>query len=120
MLLSKCSESIKRLATPHKINIPVVLVADHITAEAMPFLIFAHRSGLLKKLCIEGIQYLSWNALENSLARTSIEQFENTLIDNYEKLTNAEVADLLTLHFEHSDPAHSYEHLSEFKSRLLI
>ncbi|WP_447970366.1 hypothetical protein [Nitrospira sp. M1] len=116
----QCSESIKKLATPAKINIPVILVADHITAEAMPFLLFAHRSGLLKDLGIEGIQYLSWNALENTLSGISIEQFEKTLIDNYEKLAHAEVADLLTLNFEASEPAHNYEHLAEYKKRLLI
>lgn len=116
----QCSESIKVLKNDEKITIPIVLIADHMTAESLSFQVFGYKTELFKDMQIDGIQFLSWNSIENCLSKTSVNEFENSIVDSYAQLSDATIADLLLLDFEKAESAHNYEYLTKAKDELKI
>ncbi len=115
---SQCAASILEYKQDSRPIIGIVLVADHGTAESMPFQTFAERSGLYADLGIEGVEYLSWNAVENTLSHTSIEKFEAALLKKWEDGKRMTVGDVITFEMERDAPAHHYEHLQDVEIQI--
>ena len=108
----QCSASITKYQNNHKPIIPIVLIADHITAETMPFQTFAIRSGMFDDMGTRYIEFISWNALQHGLSGSSLEKFAEKLIERKNK-DDGTVRDILTFNLDRDTPAHNYDFLKE-------
>lgn len=114
----QCAHSqIERKTVGRKV-VSIVIIADHITAEHLPFQHYASKSGLFYDLGIEAIEFISWNALENRLAQTSINEFEKTLIEKWNNPDAMTVESLMSLEMKRDTPAHSYEYLKDAENEI--
>lgn len=108
----QCGSSIKNLKNKAKPIIAIVLIASHITAEALPFQVYAARTNIFDDLGIEHIEFLSWDVLQYYLSKTSIKKFIARLLERM-KDKNITIQGIMSLDIEKDVPAHNYEHLQE-------
>lgn len=113
----QCAASVKEYGKGKKPIVPIVLIADHITAEAMPFQAYAMRSGIFGDLESGHIEFISWNYLCTVLAAISVESFEEQLIKRRDD-KSATIRDILTFKFADSSPTHRYEFLEESQNQI--
>lgn len=110
----QCAASVKNVnvGSTAKPIIAIVLVATHVTAEALPFQVFASRSNIFNDLGIEHIEFLSWDALQHGLSKSSIKKFTNKLIERMKK-KDTTIQEVMSFDLERDAPAHNYGHLKE-------
>lgn len=113
----QCAASVKDYSKGKKPIVPVILIANHITAEVMPFQAYAMRSGIFDDLGSGYIEFISWSYLCSALAVISVESFEEQLIKRRgDKGTT--IRDILTFKFADSSPTHRYEFLEESQNQI--
>ncbi len=110
---NQCSRSIRQHRRAEHPTLGIIFIAEHITAEAMPFLSLAERTGMFNDLDVAGIEILPWNSFEHTLSLTSINNFMATLKRKWLEGQRQSAGDLLTFDVERGDAAHSFEHLNE-------
>lgn len=109
----QCAASMRVYRQPSRPIIGLILMADHMTTETIPFHTLAERSGMFDDLGIECIEFLSWNALESTLSRTSVTKFTAGLLEKWKNKGQMQVGDVMSLDFDRDTPAHHYEYLRE-------
>lgn len=114
----QCASSMNNLKETDRPIFGIILIGDHAISEAIPFQIFAKISGVYDDLEIKGIDYLSWETIENTLSTTSISKFEESFVAKWESTDNPSVADILNVEQDKENKAHEYEHLQELKEEL--
>jgi hypothetical protein len=67
---------------------------------------------------IEAIEFLSWNSIEFSLSKSSVDSFIAELIRKWHSGSVPELGELLSFDLEPGTPAHGYEHLQEIELEL--
>lgn len=115
---NQCSQSIRQHRRAEHPTLGIIFVAEHITAEAMPFLSLAERTGMFNDFDVAGIEILPWNSFEYTLSLTSITNFMITLKRKWFEGQRQSAGDLLTFDVERGDAAHSFEHLSNTYEQL--
>ena len=119
----QCAASLKQLKVEGKPTLALILVAEHMTGEPMPFQAFAIRSGLYKSLGLREVELLTLNTLEYILSNCSLEEFQKVLLAKWAQENPLAVGDILTLKFYIDSPTHNYEYLKyaeqEFFARLI-
>jgi hypothetical protein len=109
----QCAASMRVYKQASRPIIGLILMADHMTTETIPFHTLAERSGMFDDLGIECVEFLSWNALESTLSRTSIDKFAAGLLEKWKDKSKMQVGDVMSLDFDRDAPAHKYEYLKE-------
>ena len=117
----QCSSSIKLLkSTNHsKTIIAIILLADNINTETLPFQCYATQTNIFRDLEIQHIEFMSWLTFQNALSLTSVSMFIDTLIErmNKEDITIEEISQL---DLKQAEPSHNYEYLKERKAELKL
>lgn len=108
----QCSATIKSLKKNSKPIIPIVLIASHITAEAIPFQSYAFRSNIFRDMEIEHIEFISWNFLQYVLSKSSVEKFVTKMLERKSNHSPT-MHDILSFELEKDEPAYKYEFLKE-------
>jgi hypothetical protein len=114
----QCSYSMKELADGKRRVFPIVLLVDHVTAEHISFQSYAEKSGIFSDLGIHEIEFMSWNALEDVLSKTSISVFEETLIKKWDEKDAITLGDVLGFSMERDTPAHDYQYLKSIEMEI--
>ena len=115
---TQCAHSKEEFKKNNKKVISIVLIADHITAEYLPFQHFASLSGLFDDLGIEEIEFISWNALEYLFHKTSVTEFERALIKKWSNPEAMSLGSIMSLDVDRDTPAHSYEYLKDVENEI--
>lgn len=96
----------------------LVLVGDNIVGEILSFQSFALKSGLYQEMRITGVEFLSWNSLEATLAETSVQKFEAAFSNKWISGSPSKLADIMTFDLERDSPAHHYEYLDDVEKHI--
>lgn len=107
----QCAASLRQLKVEGKPTLALILVAEHMTGEPMPFQAFAMRTGLYKALGLREVEFLTLNTLEYILSSCSLEEFQKVLSAKWTQKNPLAVGDILTLKFYRDAPTHNYEYL---------
>ncbi|MGB4107661.1 MAG: hypothetical protein WBK55_07675 [Alphaproteobacteria bacterium] len=117
---TQCASSLKTDGTKNKPIIPIILIADHITAEHLPFDHYAFHAGLYKDSGINAIEYISWNSLEDILSKTSIAEFEKALLKKWKDPARVTVGTSMALDLNRDTPAHEYQYLKDAEVEIFM
>lgn len=113
---SQCSNTIKIYKSNNKPKVVIILVAEYLSGQQLPFLRWAKR-GLFKKLGISHIGILSWNIFEYIGQRASIEDMTNAMLSQWDLERNSDERELITLTYNNEPKVFKY--MKDIEDRLL-
>lgn len=111
-------ESIKKYIGETKRIIPIILFYDIFSLQHLSFIRFAEQSGLFRELGINFLEIFNWSRLELILSKTSIEKFEEKLLERAttpDSLKIEKIREDFIPEWNENNQAHSYKYLEEYK-----
>jgi hypothetical protein len=113
----QCAATVKEIGKKDKPIIPIILVAMHSTAEALPFQSFAMKSNIFIDMGLEHVEFFSWTELQYCLSKSSIRKFAEKIIERYDN-EDILIGEIANFNLEKDTPAHSYQYLKNIENKI--
>ena len=113
----QCAKTIAKRNNSRK-NIAVIVVADNIVGECMPFTSFAEESGIKAKLGIDQIEVVSWKQFQDLLTHMTPDAFARGVEAKWTSQNPLSQGPLVANRLKPTITTKDYGHLKSFKTEM--